>query len=261
MLEQFAAVLDGAAKQACAVRQLSQQSPITLDDAYEIQRLSIEQRCARGERLTGFKLGFTSKAKQEQMGVSDLIWGRLTDAMVIHSGDEIDLSHYVHPRVEPEVAFILDKPLAGDVSREQAIAAVAWVMPALEVIDSRYRDFKFSHIDVVADNCSSTGYVLGPKTDLLSFMAERDLADLSMVMTADGEPVAQGRSSAILEDPINALIEAARCLGEYGESLKPGDVLLAGAATAAVALQPGQRIATKVQGLGVCGFSVKGQQA
>ncbi|MBY5990892.1 fumarylacetoacetate hydrolase family protein [Ferrimonas balearica] len=252
MLDQYAAVLDDAAKDAQSVTQLTEQAPISLADAYDIQKRSIACRYHRGERRTGFKLGFTSKAKQEQMGVSDLIWGRLTDAMIIDDGGAIDLAHYVHPRVEPEIAFVIGKPLSGEITAEQALDAIEAVMPALEVIDSRYRNFKFSHIDVVADNCSSTGYVLGPRRE-----KTRDLSDLKMVMTVDGVPVAEGSSSAILDHPLNSVIEAARCLAEYGETLQPGDILLAGAATAAVALAPGQSVAVEVAGLGGCGFTVK----
>ena len=135
-LASLAERLDDAAKNARAVAQLS--DPLTLAEAYEIQRLSVERRLARGERRTALKMGFTSKAKMVQMGLDELIWGRLTTGMHVDDGATIDLAAYVHPRVEPEIAFLLARPLAGRVTMPEALAAVEAVAPALEIIDSRY---------------------------------------------------------------------------------------------------------------------------
>ena len=249
MLETLAKQLDSAAAEASATRQLTADHNISLQDAYEIQRLSVARRFERGEKLTGYKLGFTSRAKMMQMGVDDLIWGRLTDAMAIADGGEMAMENYIHPRAEPEIAFLLKKPLSGTVTAEEALSAVEAVAPALEIIDSRFRDFKFSHIDVVADNCSSTGYVVGEWQG-----PSVDLSNLSMSMSIDGQEIASGVSSAILDHPINAVVEAARCIGEAGEQLEPGQILFAGAATAAVALQAGQSVQVNVEQLGGCGF-------
>src|SRR5690606_39771072 len=149
--------LDCAAFNATATPQL--EDPISLDDAYAVQRASIARRLARGETRIGIKMGFTSRAKMLQMGVSDMIWGRLTSGMLVEDGGSIALSNYVHPRVEPEVAFLIGRTLAGRVTPAQALAAVEAVAPALEIIDSRYEDFRFSLTDVVADNSSSSGFV------------------------------------------------------------------------------------------------------
>jgi 2-oxo-3-hexenedioate decarboxylase len=113
-LAELAERLDHAATSATAIPQLSASVTISVEDAYEIQCLSIDRRIARGEKIVGLKLGFTSKAKMIQMGVDDMIWGRLTDQMTIEEGASIDLSGYVHPRIEPEVAFLINKPLRGD---------------------------------------------------------------------------------------------------------------------------------------------------
>ncbi|WP_082897114.1 kynureninase [Thalassotalea crassostreae] len=252
MLNKLAIKLDQAAVSAQSVEQLSLTSELSLDDAYTIQKLSIDQRLNRGERLVGYKMGFTSKAKMEQMGVDDLIWGRLTDTMIIEQDQAIDLADYVHPRAEPEIAFKLKSPLSGIVTAEQALAAVEAIAPAIEIIDSRYSNFKFSLSDVIADNCSSTGFIVGDW-----HAPDTDINELAMKLIIDGKEAASGLSSEILEHPLNSLVEAARCIAESGEELKPGQIILAGAATAAIALEPGQSIQVEVENLGSCGFSTQ----
>ncbi|WP_371188267.1 kynureninase [Thalassotalea maritima] len=249
MLHQLAEQLDNAALNAESIEQLSNHCSLSLADAYQVQKLSIKQRYQRGERLVGYKMGFTSRAKMQQMGVDDLIWGRLTDAMRIKQGQCIDLSNYVHPRAEPEIAFKLKAPLSGKVTKQQALDAIEAIAPAIEIIDSRYRNFKFSLSDVIADNCSSTGFIIGQWQS-----ADTDISDLSMTLLVNGQAQQTGSSQAILDHPINSLIEAARCIAESGEQLEPGQIILAGAATAAVALEPGQHISVAVEGIGGCSF-------
>jgi len=241
--------LDDAARFARAVPQLSE--PLTLDDAYEVQRLSIARRLERGEHRTGMKMGFTSKAKMVQMGLSELIWGRLTNGMLVDDGGAIEFARYVHPRVEPEIAFLLGRPLAGRVSSVEAAAAIEAVAPALEIIDSRYENFKFSLTDVVADNSSSSGYVIGNWND-----PSVDYANLGMILEIDGRPVQIGSSAAILDHPLRSLVAAARLAAAGGETLRPGDVVMAGGATAAEALQAGGRVRLSVEALGDVSFFV-----
>ena len=249
MLLELAKRLDQAANTASAIEQLSNETQLDLTQAYEIQKLSIEQRLARGEQLVGIKMGFTSRAKMEQMGVDDLIWGRLTNTMIIEQNQAIDLDNYVHPRAEPEIAFRLNCDLAGEISFEQAVKAIEAIAPAIEVIDSRYQNFKFSLADVIADNCSSTGFIVGPWQS-----PNIDISNLHMKLGINNETAMSGPSSEILEHPINSLIEAARIVAEYGESLKAGQIVLAGAATAAVALERGQTVSVEVENLGGCSF-------
>ena len=250
MLDKLAIELDQAAATATSIDQLSLSNDFTIAQAYEIQQLSIEQRLQRGEKIVGYKMGFTSRAKMLQMGVDDLIWGRLTDTMIINDGATIDIANYVHPRAEPEIAFKLKSPLAGIVTTQQALAAVEAIAPAIEVIDSRYRNFKFSLTDVIADNSSSSGFVIGKWSD-----STVDICDLLMSLRVDDVEVDSGQSSAILDHPLNSLVEAARCIGAAGLQLEAGQIILAGAATAAVALQPNQRISVDVATLGSCGFN------
>jgi 2-oxo-3-hexenedioate decarboxylase len=250
-LSKLAERLDDAARSATAIAQLSASETVSVDDAYEIQRLSIDRRIARGEKLVGLKLGFTSKAKMIQMGVDDMIWGRLTDQMTIEQDGTIDLASYVHPRVEPEIAFLIRSPLRGEVTLDEAQAAVESVAPAMELIDSRYEAFKFNLADVVADNCSSSGYVIGAWQQ-----ADVDLQNLGMQLAFDGETVQQGSSAAILGNPLESLVNAARLADSAGFGLEPGWILLAGAATAAEALRPGVHARTVVEDLGSAEFAV-----
>lgn len=248
-IAQAAQTIDDAARRATAVPQFG--AELSERDAYKVQAASIERRLQRGERRIGMKMGFTSRAKMVQMGVHDMIWGRLTDAMIVEEGGILDFARYVHPRVEPEIAFLIGTELAGVVTSVQAHAAIAGVAPAMEIIDSRYRDFRFSLSDVVADNASSSGVVIGAWHD-------RAVAfeNLGMVMCFDGIPVQIGSSAAILGHPLRALVAAARLVAEAGESIRPGDIVLAGAATSAEALSPGRHVSLEVQRLGSISFLV-----
>jgi 2-oxo-3-hexenedioate decarboxylase len=243
-VEAAAATLDRAALDARAVPQFG--AGLDLETAYLVQAALMARRLARGERRVGTKLGFTSKAKMLQMGVKDLIWGTLTDAMLLADGGRLDMARFIHPRVEPEIAFLLCRPLAGEVSREAALGAVAAVAPALEIIDSRYAAFKFSLSDVVADNSSSAALVIG---DWQADFGALD--DVPMRLLFDGAVVQAGSSAAIMGHPLDALVAAARLA-----PLAAGDIVLAGAATAAEALRPGVRVRVEADGLGAAGFVV-----
>lgn len=245
-LEELSERLDNAAVKAAATPQISEQRVISVEHAYAVQRLSIERRYRRGERLVGWKMGFTSRAKMAQMGVDELIWGRLTDAMAIDNGGTLDLGAYIHPRIEPEICFRLGKVLEGTVTADAALDAVDAVAPALEVIDSRYKDFKFSLPDVIADNSSSSGFIVGPWRDPSGI----DIKALKMALMVDGAPVESGDSSAILDHPINSLIAAARLITPHDGPLRPGMIVMAGAATAAWPLKDGVTVAAEVERLG-----------
>jgi 2-oxo-3-hexenedioate decarboxylase len=241
--------LDNAVVTATATPQLEQ--PLTVDQAYQVQAASLQRRYDRGERRVGLKMGFTSRAKMAQMGVDEMIWGRLTDAMLIEDGSAIDFAKYVHPRVEPEIAFILKDALVGRVTPAAALAAVGAVAPALEIIDSRYKDFKFSWTDVVADNSSSSSFVVGAWSDPAT-----DISNLGMIMEIDGMERQIGSSAAILGHPLRSLVAAARLADAAGEPLQAGSIILAGGATAAEPLAPGQHVRLTVQNLGRVDFRV-----
>jgi 2-oxo-3-hexenedioate decarboxylase len=252
-LDELARTLDQAAAAARAVPQLD--AGLSLEDAYRVQARSIGLRLARGERRAGWKLGFTSRAKMEQMGLHEVIWGRLTDAMVVADGGGVAPERFIHPRVEPEVCFLLGEPLAGTVTPLRAARALAGVAPALELIDSRYRDFTFSLPDVVADNCSAAAIVVGPWSDPAT-----DVGNLGLVLEVDGEIAQVGSTAAILGHPLRSLVAAARLVGAAGERLEPGDLLMAGGATEAVALRPGSRVRLEMERLGGVGFAMDGEE-
>ena len=252
-LADLAAIVDDAARTATAIAQLTESKPeLTVDEAYAVQAMSLARRYARGERRVGMKMGLTSRAKMAQVGVDEMVWGRLTDAMRIEEGGSLSRARFVHPRVEPEVAFLMKAPLSGDVSAAEAMAAVAAVAPALEIIDSRFKDFKFNLPDVVADNSSSSGFVIGPWCDPAT-----DVGNLGLVMEIDGRPVQIGSTAAILGHPVRSLVAAARLVARWGERLEAGWIVLAGGATAANPVSPGMQVRLTMQALGAVSFRVE----
>lgn len=250
-LASLAERVDEAARTAVAIPQLTLETALSGDDGYAIQALSLARRYGRGERRAGVKMGLTSRAKMQQVNVDEVIWGRLTDTMRVEDGGSIDMAAYVHPRVEPEIAFLMARPLSGAVSPAEALAAVGAVAPAMEIIDSRYENFKFTLGDVVADNASSSGFVVGPWC-----AADSDISNCGMVMSVDGRPVQIGSSAAILGHPARSLAAAARMVARWGETLEPGWIVLAGGATAAHPLTAGITVRNEVQGLGSVSFHV-----
>ena len=250
-LQELAIRVDTAARDAQAIAQFSETEGLNVNDAYLIQTNSIARRFARGERRVGIKMGLTSRAKMQQVGVHEMIWGRLTDQMYVEDGGSVSISGFVHPRAEPEVAFILKKDLAGSVTPAEAAVAVECIAPAIEIIDSRFENFKFDLCDVVADNCSSSGYVLGPSRAL-----DLDISNLGMLMSVNGHTATIGSTAAILGNPLRSLVAAAKMVAQSGETLKAGEIVLAGASTAAIELHPGMVVSTEVERLGSVSFSV-----
>ena len=251
-IDELATLLDDAAHDAQEVDQIDPDGTLSLTDAYLIQAASIERRIQRGERRVGVKMGFTSRAKMVQMGIDDVIWGRLSSDMQVEEGTPVRFSRFVHPRVEPEIAFVLKKPLGSRVTPVEALAAVEAIAPALEIIDSRYRNFKFSLPDVIADNASSSGFVIGPWC-----RPDQDFSNLGLTLCIDGRVVQVGSTAAILGHPLRSLVAAARLSADAGEPLQAGWVVMAGGATPAEWIQPGQYVSVEMEALGVAGFLVE----
>ncbi|MET9531260.1 4-oxalocrotonate decarboxylase [Streptomyces sp. NPDC006649] len=231
-VDELAARLDAAQTSRTGTPSLADTHTFGIDDAYAVQGALLARRQARGELITGVKLGFTSKAKMAQMGVSDVIVGRLTDAMRIADGDDAALDRFIHPKAEPEVAYRLcrDVDLADPLTDiETCVDAMA---PAIEIIDSRYQDFRFTYGDVVADNTSAAGYVIGPWRP---FGETANRAVLLRTGTAE----VTGSTAAILGDPVHALHALLGMCRRRSIPLRAGHVVLAGAATAAVPLAAG----------------------
>ncbi|HEY4001295.1 MAG TPA: fumarylacetoacetate hydrolase family protein [Candidatus Xenobia bacterium] len=243
-LQDIASRLDAAAQAGKLIPMLD--SPLSMTEAYQVQRLNIERRVARGERLIGYKMGLTSRAKMKQMGIDTPIFGRLTSAMQVGDGGTIDRRALCHPRIEPEIAFLLGRDLAGPVTPAEALLAIIGVCPALEIIDSRYENFKFTLPDVIADNASSAAFVLGSRWTLPGVPMD----NLGVVLEVNGRVVETGSSSAVLDHPLRSLAEQARLLASLGEGLRAGQVVLTGGVTAAVNLEPGSWVRVSVDRLG-----------
>lgn len=255
-IQQLAEIVDGAALNLTEIGMLTADEPgLTIDYAYSVQEASIARRLERGERLVGMKMGLTSRAKMEQMGVHEPIYGRLTSSMVVNDGAIIRLAEYLHPRIEPEVAFVMGDDLEGPVTPAQALEAVSGVCAALEIIDSRYRDFKFTLPDVIADNTSAVRFVLG---SMLVPAKKVNLGNLGIVMMVNGRVVETGSSAAIYEHPARSLAELANMLARRGERLHAGQVVLSGGATAAIALNPGDHVRVEIDEIGSAEVRVAG---
>jgi len=250
--KEIANILHNAAFNAQPVPQMAEKVDMTLLQAYDIQKMLLEKRLDAGETLTGYKLGFTSKAKMKQMGVNDLIWGFLTDAMEIKPEASTPLSKYIHPRAEPEIAFKVKQDITEKIELNQIQDYIASFAVAIEVIDSRYQNFKFSLEDVIADNCSSTGYCIGEWQPLVE-----DLNNLDLNLLFDGKIVQNGKTEAILDNPYASVVELSRLATESGLTVKKGQIILAGAATAAEWIKPEIGIKASLKGFGEVGFKVK----
>lgn len=251
-VDAFATRLDEATLAVKAVPKLTATRPFSLDDAYVIQRAGIALRKLRGDNLVGLKMGLTSRAKMQQMKVDVPIYGHLTRSMILEDGGTVAHARHIHPRVEPEVAFLLARDLEGPVTPAQALAAVDGCCCALELIDSRYENFQFTLEDVVADNASSSRFVLGSLLKPRDF----DTGNLGMVMRKNGVIAECGSSAAIYEHPARSLAALANQLVPVGEKLRAGQIVMTGGATAAIALAVGDHVSVSVQGLGSAEFFV-----
>jgi 2-oxo-3-hexenedioate decarboxylase len=215
---------------------------------YRIQAETLRRRLARGEQITGVKLGLTSKAKQERMGVSTPLVAWLTDAMVLEEGQPVPQHALIHPRIEPEIVFVMRDRLEGlGVTAEQALAAVGEVRGGAEVIDSRYRDFRFTAGDVLADNASSGAYLLG---GVALDPSALDLAAEAVEVIVDGEVVHKATGADVLGHPAEALALAVNDLAGRGLALEAGWVVLTGGMSDAVYATPGATVTCRFATLG-----------
>lgn len=222
------------------------------DDAYAIQDEIKRRKVARGARIIGLKAGLTSHAKMKQMGVETPVFGFLADYFAVPDGGDVKVAELIHPKVEPEIAFVTKAPLKGPGCHIAAVlAATDFVLPAIEVIDSRYRDFKFDLKSVVADNCSSSRFVLG---GCISSVDKLDLRTLGVVLEKNGEVVALGAGAAVLGHPAAAIAMLANLLGERGEEIPAGTLILSGGITEAVSVKAGDCVNLRLQSLGSVGM-------
>jgi 2-oxo-3-hexenedioate decarboxylase len=245
----YAERLDSAALECRAVTQLSALEPgLTLADAYEVQWALRNRRLAAGARLTGLKMGLTSRAKMKQMGVETPIYGFLLDEYCVSADFELATSRLIHPRIEPEIAFVTRSSLQGPgCTIASALAAVDFVIPAIEVIDSRYADFKFDLPSVVADNASSARYLVGGCARRVD---ELDLRTLGVVVEKNGEGIAFGAGAAVLGHPASSLAMLANLLAEREQIIPAGTYVMTGGITEAIGAKAGDHFAARFQALG-----------
>jgi 2-oxo-3-hexenedioate decarboxylase len=222
------------------------------DDAYAIQDAILVRKLSRGLRLAGLKAGLTSHAKMKQMGVATPVFGFMTDDYALPDGAECKVSELIHPKVEPEIAFVTKRALKGPGCHIGAVlAATDFVIPGIEVIDSRYRDFKFDLKSVVADNTSASRFVIGGQALPVD---EVDLRTLGIVLEKNGQAVAFGAGAAVLGHPAAAIAMLANHLGARDQEIPAGTLILSGGITEAVAVQAGDAVTLRVQGMGSVGL-------
>ncbi|SDM38387.1 2-keto-4-pentenoate hydratase [Bacillus sp. OK048] len=206
-------------------------SELTVKEAYSIQLENINKKLEQGQKIVGKKIGLTSKAMQNLLGVGEPDYGHLLDSMVVENGGRISIEDVLQPKVEAEIAFILKKELRGpNVTTLDVLQATDYVVPALEIVDSRVKDWKIKLVDTVADNASSGYYVLGGKPTKIE---DIDLELIGMVLTKNGELVNTGVGAAALGNPASCVAWLANKLSEFDIPLRAGEVILSGALSAA----------------------------
>ena len=221
---------------------------LTLEDAYAIQLLQIDRFVAAGRTVQGHKVGLTSAAMQRLLGVDQPDYGHLLDDFFYLEHEPIPVDRFIQPRIEPETAFVLKRQLRGPgVTAHEALAAIDFVLPALEIVDSRIEDWKITLHDTIADNASSGAVVLGSTPTSVHHV---DLRLTGAVMTRNGVVVGTGAGGAVLGSPLRTLVWLANTVGARGVTLEAGQVVLPGAVCAMVPVAPGDTVTATFAGLG-----------
>ena len=229
---------------------VEQQASLTIDDAYAISLGFLQRRTADGERVVGKKIGVTSKAVQDMLGVHQPDFGFLTDWMYVDGDIDVDAKALIAPRAEAEIAFILKDRLIGPgVTPQDVIAATEAIAPCFEIVDSRIRDWKISIVDTVADNASCGVFVLG---EARADPRAHDLPNLHVTVTKNGAPLSEGYGHAVQGDPAMAVAWLANTLGAYGVTLEAGDVILSGSVVPLEPAAKGDRFEMTLHGIGTC---------
>ena len=223
---------------------------ITIEDAYHIQQRMLARRIEKGEKVIGKKIGVTSKAVMNMLGVGQPDFGYLLDGMVYNEGESIPMDSLIQPKAEGEIAFLMNKDLMGPgLTAADILAATEGVMACFEIVDSRIQDWKIKIQDTVADNASCGVFVLGDK---LVDPKKVDLALCGMVLEKNGEIVVTGAGAATMASPVNAMVWLANTLGRLGIGLNAGDIVLSGALGAMVPVQAGDSLRCTIGGIGGC---------
>ncbi len=231
--------------------------PLGVDAAYAVQEALTDEALAGGRRIVGRKVGLTSAAVQKQLGVDQPDFGMLFDDMAYGDAQEVPLARLIQPKVEAEIAFVLDRDLDGErPTLGHVLNAVGYALPAIEIVDSRVRDWKISIFDTIADNASSGLYVLGGAPKKLDAL---DLRLCGMSLEKAGEPVSLGCGAACLGNPLNAVVWLAQTAARTGRPLRAGDVVLSGALGPMVPVQAGDVFEARISGLGRVSAAFSGE--
>lgn len=228
----------------------SRYSDITIEDAYHIQQQMISRRIEKGERVIGKKIGVTSAAVMNLLGVRQPDFGYMLDGMIYNEGESVPMNTLIQPRAEGEIAFMMKRDLMGPgVTAADVLAATEGVMACFEIVDSRIRDWKIKIQDTVADNASCGVFVLG---DRLVDPRKVDLATCGMVLEKNGEIVGTGAGAATLGNPVNAMVWLTNTLGRLGIPLKAGEIVLSGSLAGLVPVVAGDSLRVTIGGIGGC---------
>lgn len=233
------------------VEPLSAREPgLAIDDAYAISLQFLERRLRDGERVVGKKIGVTSKAVQDMLGVHQPDFGFLTDRMRVDEHIDIAAHGLIQPRAEAEIAFFLSKDLNGPgVTPKQVLAATESIAPCFEIVDSRIRDWKIGIVDTVADNASCGVFAIGATR---ADPRAHDLESLRVTVTKNGQFLSEGLGRAVQGSPLNAVAWLANTLGAYGVSLNAGDVILSGSLVPLAPARAQDSFEMTLHGIGQC---------
>ena len=255
-LDSLALKLHVARLEAQPIVQISKNlSDLTRMDAYFIQEKQMSFLEDKGEKVIGWKMGLTSEAKRKQMNLDSPLYGFLTDKMQVDNSGVFSLKNTIHPKIEPEITFLISQDLKWPVTRNEVLDACSGVAACMEILDSRYTEFKyFSMEDVIADNSSSSHFVMG---DWIKDFRKMDLLNLKMEMFVDNKLAQSGVSKDISGDPVQSVIELCQMLSIRGKILKAGSIVLAGAATPAIELRPKMQIQLRVDGCSTVNVTVE----
>jgi 2-keto-4-pentenoate hydratase len=222
----------------------------TIEDAYAVQKVNVRLAEKAGRRLIGWKVGLTAKAVQRQFGVYQPDFGALFADFSVGDEEEVPIANLIQPRVEAEVAFVLGEDLPDSpITPIDILHATEFVLPAIEIVDSRVANWDISIIDTVADNASSAMFVVGPKPTHLTDH-QVDLRRIRMEMTGNGEKVSEGTGAACLGHPVNAVVWLANTLSAVGQPLQAGDFIMSGALGPMVSVKPGTTYEATIELLG-----------
>jgi 2-oxo-3-hexenedioate decarboxylase len=245
----IADILLTAERERTGIAQISDDHPdVDVATAYRAQQAFVQSKLDAGETFVGYKLGLTSRNKQQAMGLDAPLYGRVTSGMISTYGDPVQFDRFIHPRVESEIAFLLARDIEAPATVTSVLAATEVVFGAVDVLDSRYESFQFTLTDVVADNASAGAFYLGP-------VARRpdDLVDLRLlgcVVRVDGDVVMTAAGAAVMGHPAASVAWLANQLAAEGEGLRAGQLVFSGGVTAPVPVVPGGSVTFEFDGLG-----------